>query len=129
MAALDAGTRQSKLDISTSEPVIDKADILARDRAIPDSNLKADEGEAAKATVGDEGDDVRTLRVVYDSQGERFRDCRQTAQDSTSPRFADWPHSGPPSLLCCLKHFCKHGGEPKSWFQTWLRRHSLDGRD
>ena len=28
-----------------------------------------------------------------------------------------------------LKHFMKHGGEPKSWFQIWLRKHHLQETD
>ena len=67
--------------------------------------------------------------MEYDEQGERYRDWRRVVADSTSHSWSDWPHQGPPSLLFSLKHFLKHGGEPRSWYQLWLRKHGLQETD
>ena len=73
--------------------------------------------------------EARTLWVEYDAHGERHREWRQVVADSVTHNWKDWPHEGPPSLLYAMKQFQKIGGDPRLWFQLWLRRHHLSESD
>ena len=112
----------------------DPAELLG----IPAASAGIDVSKAAKEAapeIGiladkDEGEsDARTLWAEFDEQGERYREWRRVVADSTPHAWKDWPHQGPSSLMHMLKHFMKHGGEPKSWFQIWLRKHHLQETD
>ena len=96
---------------------------------ISSKNQAAPEPIATDLQQTEDGNDVRTLAVEYDDQGERYRDWRRVVSDSTSHTWPDWPHQGPASLLHSLKHFMKHGGEPRSSYQLWLRKHHLQETD
>ncbi|CAE7674483.1 pksN [Symbiodinium sp. CCMP2592] len=56
------------------------------------------------------GEDAGTLWIIYDDQNEDIV-------------------SGPQSTMHMLKHIHKHGGEPKSWLQLWLRKHNVSESD
>ena len=81
-------------------------------------------GEALnlKAAETEEENDARTLWVEFDDQGGRFQEWRKVVSDSLA-------HQGPASLLQMLKHLHRHGGCPRTWFQSWLRRHGVADTD
>ncbi|CAE7411650.1 unnamed protein product [Symbiodinium sp. KB8] len=87
------------------------------------------EGVPKDSAEGVNDEDARTLWVEYDDQNERFRDWRKVCADSASHNWPDWPHQGPPSLLYTMKHFHRHGGDPRTWMQSWLRKHHLAETD
>ena len=88
-----------------------------------DKEIGKDEGQ----TGGD--NDARTLWVEYDEQGERHREWRKVVADCAVHSWKDWQHEGPPSLQYAVKQFGKIGGDPRLWFQLWLRRHHLAETD
>ncbi|CAE7249467.1 unnamed protein product, partial [Symbiodinium sp. CCMP2456] len=89
--------------------------------------LDKEKGKEEGQTGGD--NDARTLWVEYDEQGERHREWRKVVADCVVHSWKDWPHEGPPSLQFALKQFGKIGGDPRLWFQLWLRRHHLAETD
>ena len=98
------------------------------------SDLKAAAAEGDKANADLEGsknlgEDVRTVWVLYDEQGERHREWRAVVQEAVAHSFSDWPYQGPQSTIHTAKHMAKHGGDPKSWMQIWMRRHNLAESD
>ncbi len=82
---------------------------------------KQDDDKNEDATAGD---DARTLEVDYDEQGERFKEWRKVMTEVREYSFSDWPLEGPMTVLHLVKHFGRHGGDPK----RWLGEHFLFGR-
>ena len=97
----------------------------------PKGNTEDDKGEILnpKAAEIDEEGDARTLWIEFDDQGDRYREWRKVVSDSVAHSWKDWPHQGPASLHHTLKHFHRHGGCPRTWFQSWLRRHGMTETD
>ena len=60
----------------------------------------------------DEGEDARVLDVLRDDHGERFRDWRSAATESTQELFADSPVTGLPTALHVMKSMCRTAGDP-----------------
>ena len=85
----------------------------------PSTPLPDAENDLKETKGGGDGEDVRTLWVLYDEQNERYRPWRQVVQDSSAHSFKDWPHQGPQTALHTLKHFLRHGGEPKAWMELF----------
>jgi hypothetical protein len=50
--------------------------------------------------------------VVYDEQGERYRDWRSLVQEASEHSFSDNPLDGPLSGMHVVKHHLKFGGHP-----------------
>lgn len=96
-----------------------------------DSKAAASGSEVAKEELekGKVGEDVRTLWVLYDEQGERHREWRSVIQEASTHSFSDWPYQGPQSTLHISKHMQRHGGDPKLWMQIWMRKHNLSDSD
>ena len=92
--------------------------------------LRAGRGDdAPKAPATAEGDDVRTLWVEYDEQGERYKPWRMAVRESTSESFSDSPLEGPPTVLHLAKHYDRHGGDPRQWLQIWAREKKIENTD
>ena len=43
--------------------------------------------------------------------------------------FADWPLEGPMTVLHLVKHFGRHGGDPKRWLGEWMRSRHIAETD
>jgi hypothetical protein len=57
------------------------------------------------------GTDLRTLSILRDEAGSRFRDLSTALAHMSQDVFADWPLEGPRSVLFCLKFFKSAGLE------------------
>ena len=68
-------------------------------------------GSGANSDNDDSGD-VRTLPVLYDRQGQRFREFRQAVSQCEHHSFADWPIPGPPTVMWVIKWMVARG-EPR----------------
>ena len=75
------------------------------------------------------GDDARVLTVMYDPQGQRFRDFRDAVYNSSSPAWTDWPLTGPRTTLWCLKWMLHRAGSPLSWHLMWVQLGKLSTSD
>ena len=49
------------------------------------------------------------------------KEWRQVVGESQEQRFADGPVEGPPSVLHIMKHWLRHGGNPRLWLDVWSR--------
>ena len=76
-----------------------------------------------------ETEDVRTLWVQYDGQGERFKEWRMAVQESSSLVYEDCPLPGPLSCLSFAKNTTRTGGDPRLWLQLWCREKRLESTD
>ena len=123
--------RQRELQHSSSSPSepLPLRDVAFNTAPLFDETLGGTEDGAKGAKDQRDAEDVRTLWVLYDEQNERYRSWRQLVQDSSVHTFKDWPHQGPQTTLHTLKHFLRHGGEPKAWMELWLRKHSVSSTD
>ena len=89
-------------------------------------------GDAAavpKAETNAAGEDVRTLWVEFDEQGERFKRWRVLCQELTTQHYKDTPLEGPPTQVHLAKHMERHGGDPRLWLQLWQREKKLESTD
>ncbi|CAE7243495.1 pksN [Symbiodinium natans] len=129
-ALLDAWQLE-RLKHLTGKPLVDAAAERLGIRPDPEDPLKNRAGEARETpeVKDDDESDARTLWVEFDDQGDRFREWRKVVSDSAAHAWKDWPHQGPASLLHTMKHFHRHGGDPRSWLQAWLRKHHLAETD
>jgi len=104
-----------------SSPPLDP-DLRERLRGpVPDSQP---EKELEKAP-----DDVRTLAVDYDGQGERHKAWRQVTLELTEEVFSDWPPLGPRTTISLAKHMERHGRTPTGWIERWAREKHLETTD
>jgi hypothetical protein len=87
------------------------------------------EREQAERVDGQTPEDVRTLWVDYDSQGERNKDWREVVNESRVNRYRDNPLDGPPCCLSVCKHMLRVGGDPRQWLSAWIREKKLDSGD
>ena len=73
--------------------------------------------------------DVRTLSVVYDATGERFRDFGESIQHLETVVWPDTPVKGPATVLWVLKFMKTYGGTPTGWHQRWMTATRLQPTD
>eukprot|EP00439_Symbiodinium_sp_Y106_P002946 s7121_g1.t1 len=71
---------------------------------------------------GGEDNEVRTLWVDTDEQGERFKRWRDVCQESYTPSYEQKPLDGPLTALHTMKHMERHGGDPRLWLVRAPRR-------
>ena len=76
-------------------------------------------GAITPAVVDGDKEDLRTLAVTYDEQGERWRSWREVAAVLYADTFPDFPVEGPRTMLWIVRSFAKEGLDPV----TWLERH------
>ncbi|CAE7943852.1 unnamed protein product, partial [Symbiodinium sp. KB8] len=84
-------------------------------------------GTTGKAQNKDE--EVRTLWVDYDEQGDRFKRWRDVCRESYTPVFEEKPLDGPLTALHFIKHAERHGGDVRQWFQLWCRSKHVEPTD
>ena len=87
------------------------------------------EGGGAAGTAEDEADDARTLSVLYDEQGERWRPWRKVAASSSENFYEDWPIEGPRTCQWLLKHIERAGGSPTQWHHRFLAESKVASTD
>jgi len=78
---------------------------------------------------GGEDNEVRTLWVDTDEQGERFKRWRDVCQESYTPSYEQKPLDGPLTALHTMKHMERHGGDPRLWLATWMRAKHIEPND
>ena len=87
-------------------------------------------GAAAESPkANDENEEVRTLWVDYDNQGERFKTWRDAVKESYTPSFDEKPLEGPLTCLHVMKHTERHGGDPRQWLILWMRSKHIEPTD
>ena len=86
--------------------------------ALGKSSAEYQQGSGANSDNDDSGD-VRTLPVLYDRQGQRFREFRQAVSQCEHHSFADWPIPGPPTVMWVIKWMVARGGTPLAWHAAW----------
>ncbi len=89
-------------------------------------DLKQDAEKVEESSVGE---DARTLEVDYDEQGERYKEWRKVVTEVREYSFPDWPLEGPMTVLHLVKHFGRHGGDPKRWLSEWMRARHISETD
>jgi hypothetical protein len=77
----------------------------------------------------EEHEDLRTLPVCYDVQGERFRRFEDAVVLSVETDFADWPISGPRTALFRMKTLRKAGQTPVSQHMSWVEKSKMNKND
>lgn len=68
---------------------------------------------------GNADDDARTLPIVRDPDGLRFREFRSAVQESKQTEFSDWPVAGPRTVKYVLSQMLDHGGSAMGHHQAW----------
>ena len=125
----DSRLRQIRDDLAAADPGLTP-------RGLPDSvDLRARLGFTAapgeentpveRVKDGSEKGDARTLWIDYDEQGSRFKDWRDVVRESQAYPFDGAPLEGPPSCLHLMRHWQRHGGNPRLWLDNWLRSKSI----
>jgi len=83
----------------------------------------------SKTPPNEDKEDVRTLWVDYDAQGERYKDWRTVVRESSVNVFGDNPLEGPSTVLTLSKHYLRHGGDPRQWLILWMREKGIASND
>jgi hypothetical protein len=103
---------------------------------VPEDDVKASAARLGRAIAGEDettpaqsGDDVRTLWIEYDEQGERYKPWRTVVAESSTHHFNDWTLEGPPTQLTVAKLMERTGGDPKLWMAKWQQQLKLDEND
>lgn len=82
----------------------------------------------AAAEVQD--DEVRTLSVDIDEQGDRFKEWRVVLKESRSYPWPQVPIDlGPWTLLDLMKAMGRNGGDAQTWLTAWGRSKGLQDHD
>ena len=84
---------------------------------------KEDSGESASS------EEVRTLWVDFDDQGERHKRWREVVTESYTPAYDEKPLEGPLTALHVMKHMERHGGDPRQWLGVWARTKHIEPTD
>ena len=87
-----------------------------------------DETEAPAAKEV-ESEELRTLTVDYDGQGERWKDWRSLCREISVAEFHDWPIEGPRTAVHLLKHCERHGKLPTGYLERWAKNKKVDESD
>ena len=70
--------------------------------------------------------DARTLPVLYDMRGLRFRSFNSAMEQVSQDPWPDWPVKGPRTVLWCLQFMAANGGSPTAWHSKWQAEQKLD---
>ena len=65
------------------------------------------------------GEDVRTLGISRDVDGNRFKEFRDAVQEAKPCEFSDWPIAGPRTTKYVISQMLDHGGSPLGHHQAW----------
>ena len=74
-------------------------------------------------------EDIRTLAVDFDRQGERYKEWRVVAAEVKHEETDPMPFEGPPTMTFLCKHMERHGRTPKGWVETFVREKGLTSQD
>ena len=103
---------------------------VAADPVVAKAGGESD-GETVVDPASEEPDDARTLAVLFDEQGERYRSWRKAVRNLSEHFYEDWPLEGPKTTLWLTKHIERTGGTLTLWFQRYLSEssssHGSDG--
>ena len=99
----------------------------AANRTPPGEESPAFTTTAAATTTDDE--DARTLPVMFDEQGERWRDWKQVTSASSENFYEDWPVDGPRAALWTMKSMQKTGGTPMGWLNKLIADKKIGSSD
>ena len=106
-------------DLEERRPL--QSSFYARDCLEPhQDNVKTREHVAGTGEEAVE-EDLRTLWIDRDDQGQRFKEWKKVCSESSEERQADSPVAGPPSCLTVCKQVQHHGGNPKLWMHLWMK--------
>ena len=102
--------------------LVDVLEAEARVRAVRAAG-RAQLGEAPAAAAVEREEppvEMRTLAVRYDAREERHRDWRDAAAEFVEDEFADWPVSGPRTMVWLCRHWSRQGCTPVQWLDRYL---------
>jgi hypothetical protein len=74
-------------------------------------------------------EDARTLAVLTNSSGERYRSIRSVADESLPTELAGWPIQGPRVTKAFLQEIARQGADPSRRHQTWAIENKLQDTD
>jgi len=74
-------------------------------------------------------EEIRTLEVKYDDHQERHRHWRDVANSVIEDSFADWPLSGPRTMLWLCKFWARQNKTPTTWLDHHLATESYGATD
>ena len=83
---------------------------------------------AAAGPAADE-EDARTLPVLFDEHGERWRDWKQVTAGSSENFYEDWPVDGPRTALWTMKNMQKTSGTPMGWLNKLIADKKIGSSD
>jgi hypothetical protein len=101
-------------------------------RRVIDRRLADRDEDREDSTAWPERGDVeelRTLYVDYDTGGVRFKDWKVGTQESTTYRFGEFPHSGPPECLKFCRAVAKDYENIRRWYQAWCEKYRVSEAD
>ena len=134
---LDSRQRKRQLLDERSGGTEATADELLRERLFGTAPGQREDARArmstedAPAGTGEEAvdEDLRTLWIDRDDQGQRFKEWKKVCSESSEERQAVSPVAGPPSCLTVCKQMQHHGGNPKLWMHLWMKELGASGKD
>ena len=71
-------------------------------------------------------EDLRTLWIDRDDQGQRFKEWKNLLREYRGTPGRQ-PGGGPPSTVC--KHMQHHGDNPKLWMNLWMKELGVSGKE
>lgn len=87
------------------------------------------EGSSASAAVDEADDDARTLAVMYDDHGERFRSWKEAVAKMHESFYEGWPVEGPRTMLWMAKNIERTGGTRVLCYQKYLVENRISATD
>ena len=87
----------------------------------PSATFFADEKKGSPEV----SEDARTLPVLRNSAGERFRDVKGVAEHISEVEFADWPLQGPRTAKWWWTELSRSGLGPVARHTTWKHENNL----
>ena len=101
----------------------------AADNSMSIANFKAALRPKEDEEKEEEPDEVRTLPVVFDTHGERYRLWREVANALESDEFSDWPVEGPRAMRWLAKFWARQGCSPTQWLDKHLQTTGYSNTD
>ena len=74
-------------------------------------------------------EDARTLAILRDSAGRRFRTLRSVTEAAEKSEFEDWILSGPRTTLYVVTEIAKQSGGPVQRHTTWKHENKLNDEE
>ena len=73
-----------------------------------------------------ENEELRTLTVDYDGQGEHFKSWKEVCRKAGISEFRDWPLEGPRTTKWWIQQVARRGIGPLARHQTWRHENELE---